>query len=270
VSAVDPLAHWPDRTALTDASGRTLLAYTLAEGTRSGRPWADGVWRPDDVSVEDAVAGSLSGLPGFAVSTSDPALVTGWLAGGASTLRHAHTMTHDLSSVPEPPRLDASVRVHAIGADQIARHAHRLGELNFAAYPPEHPDHAHASVADAVREMEAVSRGEVLGPVLPVSQVAVADRTIIGAALIVDRPGAAPEGGPWVLDIFRDSSAPQRGVGRALLVAVLHAAGKRGLASVSLVVSHANANAFALYDSLGFIDHEQSWTLALPDQRKNR
>jgi GNAT superfamily N-acetyltransferase len=270
VSAVDPLAHWPDRTALTDASGRTLLAYTLAEGTRSGRPWADGVWRPDDVSVEDAVAGSLSGLPGFAVSTSDPALVTGWLAGGASTLRHAHTMTHDLSSVPEPPRLDASVRVHAIGADQIARHAHRLGVLNFAAYPPEHPDHAHASVADAVREMEAVSRGEVLGPVLPVSQVAVADRTIIGAALIVDRPGAAPEGGPWVLDIFRDSSAPQRGVGRALLVAVLHAAGKRGLASVSLVVSHANANAFALYDSLGFIDHEQSWTLALPDQRKNR
>jgi GNAT superfamily N-acetyltransferase len=270
VSAVDPLAHWPDRTALTDRSGHTVLVYTLAEGTRSGRPWADGVWRPDDVSVEDAVVGSLSGLPGFAVSTSDRALVTGWLAGGASTLRHAHTMTHDLSSVPEAPGLDSSAHVYAIGADQILRHAHRLGELNFAAYPPDHPDHAHASVADAVREMEAVSRGELLGPVLPVSQVAVADRTIIGAALIVDRPGAAPEGGPWVLDIFRDRTSPLRGVGRALLTAVLLAGRDQGLPSITLVVSHTNANAFALYESLGFVDQEQSWTLALPDQRKSR
>jgi ribosomal protein S18 acetylase RimI-like enzyme len=59
-------------------------------------------------------------------------------------------------------------------------------------------------------------------------------------------------------------------VGRALLVAVLHAAAEGGLSSVSLVVSHANANAFAMYESLGFVDHEQSWTLALPDQRKSR
>ena len=33
---------------------------------------------------------------------------------------------------------------------------------------------------------------------------------------------------------------------------------------MTFVVSHSNANAFALYESLGFAHHEESWTLGLP------
>lgn len=240
-----------------------MLVYSAAEGTRSGRPWADGAWRPADVSVADAAAMSAIALAGYAVSSSDVELVTGWLAGGAQTMRHAHVLTRDLAVVPEPAAV-AGFRVHGIGTDQVARHAHRLGELNFAAYPREHPDHAHATVTSAVEEMRGIARGEILGPLLRVSQIAVSDHAVVGAALIVDRPGAAPDGGPWVLDIFRDPSSPMKGIGRGLLAAVLSAAKEAGLPSMTLVVSHTNATALALYLSLGFVDVEQSWTLALP------
>lgn len=260
----DPHAHWPDRTPLTDDAGHTVLVYTPAEGTRNGRPWADGVWRPPAVSVPDAVSTSIARLPGYAVSTSDRELVDGWRAAGATELRHAHTMSHDLATIPDAASRDPSVRLHALGADQVARHAERLGEIHHAAYGPAHPDREHETAADAVREMHQLSRGEVLGPVLQVSQVAVADHAIVGAALIVDRPGQAPEGGPWVVDIFRDPTSPLRGLGRALLTAVLEAARADGLPSISLAVSHDNTNAFALYGALGFVDHDENWTLGLP------
>ena len=259
----DPLSHWPARTTLKGADGTTALIYSPGESTRNGRPWADGVWRPGDVPVDAAVDVSLRQLGGYAVSTSDAELVDGLVAAGAETLRHAHVMAHDLATVPDPPSVEG-LSIHGIGPQQVARHAARLGELNLAAYPVDHPDHEHETVDAAAGEMLAVSRGELLGPVLPVSQVAVSRHTLIGAALIVDRPGNTPEGGPWVLDIFRDPAAPVKGVGRALLVAVLVAAKETGLPSVTLVVSHTNANARALYGALGFVDHEQSWTLGLP------
>lgn len=264
MSMGDPLSHWPDRTSVANDDGRILFVYSLAESTRSGRPWADGVWRPPHVPVADAVSVSLQRLPGYAVSTSDPDLAEGWTSRGAATLRHAHVMSHDLSSALDAPVVEG-LMIHSIGPDQVARHAQRLGALNFAAYPADHPDHEHATVAAATDEMLGVSRGEILGPMLRVSQIAVLGHSVVGAALIVERAGVAPDGGPWVLDIFRDPSLPTRGVGRALLSAVLMAAQAAGLPSVTLVVSHSNVNAVGLYQSMGFVDHGQSWTLALPN-----
>lgn len=261
----DPLGHWPDRTPLTDASGRTVLVYSLSEEARDGRPWADGVWRPDDTSVSEAVSVSLDKLPGHAVSTSDTALADGWLAAGAESLRHAHTMSHGLSGI-EALRSGASegLRTHRLTRQQLLRQAGRIAPLMVTAYPPGHPDHRFTSAAHAVRSLHLVACDEVLGPFLDVSQVAILDDAIVGAALIVDRPGQAPEGGPWVLDIFRDPTSPVKGAGRALLIAVLAAARQAGLASMTLVVSHSNAPALGLYESLGFAHHEQSWTLGLP------
>ncbi len=262
MSAGDPHLDWPDRTSLIDAAGRTVLVYSLAEDARDGRPWADGAWRPDDVAPDDAAAEGLRQLAGHAVSTSDTTLVAAWQAAGAGLLRHAHVMTHDLGRLTvhqRPPDLD----LRSLSAAQVGRHAETLAAINLAAYPAGHPDHEHETLAAAVAEMEAISRGELLGPVLPVSQVALHDG-IVGAALIVERPGKAPDGGPWVLDIFRDPASPAKGVGRALLHAVLVAARHTGLPSMTLVVSHSNASARSLYESLGFVDHSQSWTLALP------
>ena len=97
------------------------------------------------------------------------------------------------------------------------------------------------------------------------SHIALHDGEIAGACIVVDREGSAPEGGPWVIEIFRDPESTVRGIGRSLMTAVLTDAKKSGLPSVSLVVSHSNTRAFQLYESLGFTDAVQSWTLALPE-----
>ena len=109
-----------------------------------------------------------------------------------------------------------------------------------------------------------IGRGEVLGPLMDVTRVAVKGGQIVGACLVVDREGTPPDGGPWVIDIFRDPSSPVRGVGTALLGAVLAAARSARLNGVSLAVSHQNTRALGLYTRLGFVDTGQSWTLSLP------
>ncbi len=259
----DPHDDWPDRTSLTDESGRTLLVYTAATSTRSGRAWADGVWRPSDVPVKDAAATALDTFTGWAFSTSDEELVTALQAAGAETLRHAYPMSHDLEelvAVPEAPQL----RIEPLSARQVERHAERLGRLSFAAYPSSHPDHSNSNVEAAVSEMSAIARGELLGPVLEQSRLALHEGQIVGACILVDRPGVAPDGGPWVLDMFRDPTSAVSGVGRTLLDAVLRAAKLDRLPSVSLVVSHDNERAAALYARLGFVAAAGSWTLAVP------
>jgi len=261
----DPLAHWPARTTLTDASGHPVLVYSLSADARDGRPWADGVWRPPDVPPATAVVVAFDHLPGYAVSTSDPELADAWRAAGAEPLRHAHVMSHDLSGI-ETLRAAATegVHIHRLTRQQLLRQAARIAPIMVTAYPPGHPDHRFTSVDHAVRSLGLVAADEVLGPFLDISQVAVLDRTVIGAALVVDRVGAAPEGGPWVLDIFRDPASPARGVGRAMMAAVLDAAKSQDLPSMTLVVSHSNVTAMGMYESLGFVDREQSWTLGLP------
>jgi GNAT superfamily N-acetyltransferase len=264
-AASDPLSHWPDRTELLDDDGRTVLVYTRSEDARDGRPWADGVWRPGDVPLADAVSESMRQLPGHAVSTSDAELVEAWQAAGAEELRHAHVMSHDLAGIETlQSGASADLHTHRLTRAQLLRHEDRIGTVMLSAYPPGHPDHRFTSVEHAVRSLRMVANDEVLGPFLDVSQVAVVDHTLIGAALIVNRPGNVPEGGPWVLDIFRDPASPAKRVGRALLLAVLSAAKQSDLPSMTLVVSHSNTNAIALYTSLGFAHHEESWTLGLP------
>ena len=264
-AASDPLSHWPDRTELLDDEGRTVLVYTLSEDARNGRPWADGVWRPSDVALADAVSESTRQLPGYAASTSDAELAEAWQAAGAEALRHAHVMSHDLAGI-EALQSGASqeLHTHRLTRAQLLRHQARIGTLMMMAYPPGHPDHRFTTVEHAARSVRMVANDEVLGPFLDVSQVAVLDHTLIGAALVVNRAGTSPEGGPWVLDIFRDPASPAKRVGRALLLAVLSAARQSGLPSITLVVSHTNTNAIALYTSLGFVDREESWTVGLP------
>jgi GNAT superfamily N-acetyltransferase len=262
----DPYRDWSDRRAIRDTDGRVLLVYSRTESTRSGRPWADGAWRPDGVAAEDAARAALQELPGWAVSTSDRELISafGTVDGMTAILRHAHAMSHDLKDITDVPTTDG-LRIEPLNAAQLDRHAARLGAVNFAAYPPGHPDHANATVEEAETVMRTIGRGDVLGPFLSQSHVALHKGEIVGACLVVNRDGEAPEGGPWVVEIFRDPDVNVRGIGRSLLTAVLRAAKKSGLPSVSLVVSHSNTRAFELYASLGFVDASQSWTLGLPE-----
>jgi ribosomal protein S18 acetylase RimI-like enzyme len=259
----DPHAAWIDRTPLYDEVGKLIFMFTLAEGTRSGLPWADGVWRPDDTPVPRARDAALSTFAGHALSTSDSALAEALLEVGATELRHAHSMSHSLDRIPEV-EADSWLEVRPLRAADLATHAQALGEVSFRAYPTDHPDHEFDDLTAVVDELRAIGRGEVLGPFLDVSTVARVDGSIVGACLVVDRDGVAPDGGPWIVDVFRDPEAAATRIGSRVIAASLAAAKSAGLASVSLAVSHTNANAVQLYTHLGFVDAGQNWTLAIP------
>jgi GNAT superfamily N-acetyltransferase len=197
------------------------------------------------------------------LSTSDAALVASLTAAGAVELRHAHVMSHPLVDVPRVTR-DSRLTIEPLSAAQLDRHAQRLGELNFAACPVGHPDHSNRDVDSAAEEIRAIGRGELLGPLMRQSQIALCDGRIVGACLVVDREGEPPEGGPWVIDVFREPQGSVRGVGGALLSNALLSAKSAGLSGLSLAVSHRNDTAYRLYGSLGFVDAQVSWTLAVP------
>ncbi len=260
----DPFAHLADRTPLHDEHGQLVLVFSLASGTRDGRPWADVAWRPPSVRVDLASDLALHALAGHAISTSDKHLVDALTSAGATELRHAHTMSHPLLVVPEA-HPGSGVAVEPLSASQLQRHGQRLAELSYAAYRVGHPDHAHDTVAAVVEELRAIGRGELLGGYLDrLSRVAFVDGDIVGACLLVDRDEAPPpDGGPWVIDIFRDPASQVRGIGTALLTDVVAAARLEAAPGVSLVVSHANDHARRLYRALGFEDADASWTLAL-------
>ena len=260
---MDPLAHWPARTPLYDADGRLLLVYTLAEDARDGRAWADGAWRPASAPVEATVAEILQRLPGFALSTSDTTLVRSLSGVGAVELRHAHVMSHPLVNLPKVT-VDDRLTINPLSPAQVTRHAERLGELVVAAYPVGHADQSHNDASAASEEIEAIGRGELLGPLMTQSRVALCDGHIVGACLVVHREGSPPAGGPWVIDIFRDPACVVPGVGTALLGSALAAAKASRLKGLSLAVSHRNGKAFRLYGRLGFVEAEESWTLAVP------
>jgi ribosomal protein S18 acetylase RimI-like enzyme len=261
--AGDPHSDWPDRTALYDHAGRLMLVFTLSEGTRSGRPWADGAWRPPGTPVAASRDSVLDALTGYAFSTGDIPLAKALVAAGARRIRHAHLMSHSLSSLPDV-RLNPAVSVRPLPADELVADAKHVGAMNYRAYPPGHPDHEHEDVDSAVHEIRGIGLGEVLGPYLDVSCAAYANDALVGACLVVGREGVPPEGGPWIVDIFRDPDASVQGVGRTLLTGVLVAAHRACLPALSLAVSHENTRARALYTSLGFVDASQSWTLAVP------
>jgi ribosomal protein S18 acetylase RimI-like enzyme len=267
----DPLADWPDRTPLTDESGDVVLVFSASESTRDAVPWADGVWIPSGVGAAHAAEVALQAMPGWRFSTSDPSLAKAMLAAGAGERRHAHTMSRLLTE-PLPASTDSSpdIRVEPLSAAQVDRHALTLGALNVRAYPSGHPDAFDGDEAAAVSQLRAIARGELLGMMMAESRVALVDRRIVGACLVVDRPGEPPDAGPWVIDIFRDPACRVRGVGTALLGSVLRAGVEAGLPALSLAVSHDNTSARRLYSRLGFTEADESWTLALPKEGERR
>jgi ribosomal protein S18 acetylase RimI-like enzyme len=115
-----------------------------------------------------------------------------------------------------------------------------------------------------VKELRAIGRGELLGAYLGHSRICLVGDRIVGACLVVDREGVPPDGGPWIIEVFRDPYCSVRGIGSALLIDALAAARSAGSAGISLAVSHTNENARRLYATLGFADCGQSWTLAIP------
>src|SRR5699024_7092129 len=119
-------------------------------------------------------------------------------ARGTVRLRQSHVMTRrlddrDLQSPGSPNR-----HIEPLSAAQLQRHAMALAALNMQAYPEVHPDAYAADEAANVSRLNAIARGEVLGPLLAESRIAVAERRIVGACLVVDKSDGEKPDGPWV------------------------------------------------------------------------
>ena len=249
---------------MSDDHGRVVLCFSMGESLRDGHPWADGVWVPPSVSTERAGTLAIQAMPGWILSTSDRSLAHYLLTADARERRHAHSMSSPLSPLGERQPIPSGLHVEPLSTAQVDRHALTLGALNLRAYPAHHPDAFAGDEAAAVSEVRAIARGELLGPMMPESRIALLDGRIVGACFVVDRPGEPPFGGPWVIDLFRDPRVPVKGIGAALLTFVMMAAREARLPGLSLVVSHDNTKARHLYEQLGFVDVEESWTLVLP------
>ena len=266
----DPHADDAGRRALRGPDGHVLLAYTTFERVADGTPWADHTWLPLGVSAGAAAERALEALPGWLLSTDDAAYAAALVTRGAVEHRYAHTMTHDLDEARLPSTArsgtGSAVSLHPLSAAQVRRHAARLADVHRRAYPAGHPDAIDGGTEATVRYLRAIADADVLGPLNPASCLAVSEGCPLGACLVVDRPGAPPHAGPWVVDVFRDPGSPLSGVGAALLCHSLRAAAAAGLTALSLIVTDGNEPARRLYRWTGFVDVAQSWTLALPQR----
>jgi GNAT superfamily N-acetyltransferase len=183
--------------------------------------------------LRDACLRELSGW--IVVAPVD--LANALLDAGATKRRHARLMTHDLRALPP----DVDQRVVPLSAT-----AAELEPAYRAAYRPEHPDYAVASGPDPLGRLLS---GELVGPLLGASRMAVVDGRIAGAAVVNLFPGAPPVAGPWLTELFRDPAVP--GIGRELLRGAVAAAAADGLAALGLAVTHGNP-AIGLYEDEGF------------------
>jgi ribosomal protein S18 acetylase RimI-like enzyme len=257
----DPLGHWPNRETLSAADGSTVLWFTRADSDREGLPWADGALRPEGVNLADCADVVLRELSGWAVSTDDVDLARALEGRHARVLRAALSMS--LPLVEESPLRGVPDRVSlgTLTADGLAERADEIGSVAFRAHGAAE---GWADESAAAASMRRAAAGEVLGPLLDSSVIATRGDAVVGACLVTDRPGEPPDGGPWVLDVFRDPDDTAAGIGGAMLTHAARSLRSVGLAALSLAVTSGNERAIGLYRSLGFVEHGQSWTLALP------
>lgn len=219
---------------LSAPDGRPLATYTGAE--RDGRRIADLLEPVEGATVDELRDACLRELRGWTV-VAPVDLARALIAAGARQRRHATLMTHDLHDVPA--EIDPRVVALSVGAEELLA-AHR------AAYRPDHPDWEFAQDFSAIGKL---LRGELVGPLLACSRMAVVDERVVGAVIVNDFPGEPPHAGPWVSELFRDPA--YRGTGRALLRGALTIAAADGLPALGLVVSGGNPAA-GLYLDEGF------------------
>ncbi|MEV3873865.1 GNAT family N-acetyltransferase [Streptomyces sp. NPDC049906] len=239
-----------ERQVLTGTDGGPVLTYV--RGERAGRPWADLV---EVVGTADPVPTVLSRMSGWVVSGS-VGLGEELVAHGARVLRHAHGMRRELRPAPpEPAPLPPGVRAVAYDHDPRA-----LLPAWRAAFGPGHPDHHPGTDEEAFHQrLVPLLEGEVLGPVLPSSVLAVdGGGRVLGGVILTDRDGQ-----PWIAEVFRAPGEHHRGLGDALLRRALADAAGRGLASVELVVTDGNP-ARRGYERLGFVHTLTALTVVVP------
>jgi ribosomal protein S18 acetylase RimI-like enzyme len=201
----------------------------------------------------DVVASAiLTDLRGWNLTTTDEALASVLVERGALPTRHFSLMTVDVDArEARPPDVESmgAYDVRPLRVDSEIPRA--VIDLVRSAYPPGHPDEELGSDDDIVRDIRRALDGDRLGALMDMSALVFDGDRPVGLVMVNRVPGTPPTGGPWVTDLCRDPDGRYAGLGRALLVRVLHLAGAAGESSVSLAVTEGNS-ARRLYESLGF------------------
>ena len=248
-----------DRVSLLDDAGLAVATY-LPDG-RDGLRWADLLEPAPGLTPGVVVRAVLAGLPGYGVSAS-PEIGDLLIDAGATERRRAFAMHHQLDAhAPAPP---------APAGTTIAPFAHTTADLHAAsllAFPPGHPDRAPGSTEEQeFADLDRLLRGDEVGPVLPASRVALApDGTVVGAAIVVDRPGDPPWAGPWLAWAFRHPSAAPPGTGAATIAATFESLRTARAPGLGLAVSIANP-AQHVYERLGFTITATAVSVVVPEQ----
>ena len=119
----------------------------------------------------------------------------------------------DLLAEPPLAAVPDGISLHGLTAAELAQVTSGVGAAAFRAYG----GRRWRSEADAAAAMAGVAGGQSVGPLLDCSVLATRDDSVVGACLVVDKVADPPQGGPWLLDIFRDPEDPAPGIGSAML-----------------------------------------------------
>ncbi|MFD7587955.1 GNAT family N-acetyltransferase [Kitasatospora sp. NPDC059811] len=242
-----------------NGEGVPVVRYLLGE--REGRPWADLLEVVDGNDGTDPVEFVRTELAGWVVSGT-PEFGLALLEHGATVLRHAHAMRRDLVADPPPADWAGAPLRGGLRAAPCDRAPEDLFEAWRAAFAPGHPDHFAGDDRQALAQRIApLLAGEVIGPVLPSSLLAVdAQDRVVAGLVLTDRGGL-----PWIADVFRHPELGYRGLGADLLRRAVADAAERGLVEVQLAVTDSNP-ARRLYESLGFEVLSTSLTVIVPEK----
>ena len=213
--------------------------------------------------LPDVVAAMLEQLTGWVVATEDDSLASALLEAGARQVRFSHLFSRDLVADPpdpswaEPP-LAPGVQLRPDGVALLEQ-----GRLSVRAYPHGHADHDGDDPEYAAGQLARLYGGTYIGPVLDCSVLAVDGDRLVGVLIVNRMPGAAPMGGPWVSEVFRDPHPRYVGLGTALIHRAMVRLSAQHEATLSLVVTDANP-ARSLYERLGFQFQASSRKVRLP------
>ncbi|MDR8414105.1 hypothetical protein MTP10_35920 [Nonomuraea sp. 3-1Str] len=238
-----------ERHFLDNGQGVPVISYV--RGERDGRPWAHKIEvlgpRPTET-----VAAKMRGWYVTASEEFGAELMTR----GARLIRHAHVISCDLSGAAALPSAPAPEGFRFVPCDRAPEEVLPAWRN---AFPPGHPDHSPHTDEEVLRdEVAPLLRGELIGPVLPCSSLAVdmTDRVVAGV-VVNDWDGL-----PWIANAFRHPSGTPRGLGLTLLRHVIRQAVADGLDVLTAVVSHANP-ARHIWKRIGFRTGETSMTVLL-------
>lgn len=241
-SAVEP-------EVVRDSGGEPLACYEAE--SRADLRWADDLRLAEGASPADAAARIMVELAGWGV-TARGSLGAHLVERGATVRREFDTYTFGLQELSRPL---ARVRFPRNLSLRPADDPERLRATYAAAYPPGHSDHDMSRFED----LQALIAGTLVGPLLPTSAVLIdTDRdTGIAAVLAHECPGAPPEEGPWISEVFRDPAPTYRGIGSLLLRHVLRSSADAGLPALGLAATTGNPAA-RVYENIGFV-HTAHW-----------